>query len=396
MKPSKPHSKKNVKNVVLPHTQAKLDLYRMYLEKYVNVLGAAQVFQKINIFDVFCGAGIYDDGKVGSPILAYEAIRQNRKWCSTHNKPITPISLTINDGVPQKVNQVEAHLNELNQDNICEIVCHNFKAEAIFEIVIREVNSKPKSERNLIFIDPYGYKTIRPQTLYSILQNGITELILFLPTSFLHRFAEVAQTKTEIIQYEHLRNFIFNFFPDGHPIRISEDYNIFDFIRYVKETLSFGSQFFTAAHYIQRDQGNYFAIFFITSNIYGLEKFLETKWELDPVKGQGFKIPKKTPTLFDSQFEEEDREQSLGWFATKLEAFLNKEKKNNRQVYEFTLNEGYLPKHAVEILTEWQKSGALRVWDFEAKKEARKGAFYLSYNYFKDKQAGVKVSLELN
>lgn len=396
MKPSKTPSKKNVKNVVLPHSQAKLDLYRMYLEKYINILGAARIFKKINIFDVFCGEGTYEDGNVGSPILAYEAIRQNRNWCSSHNKPITPISLIINDGAPQKVNQVEAHLNALNHDSICEILCHNFEAERMFEIVIQEVNSKPKSERNLVFVDPYGYKTIQPQTLFSILQNGITELILFLPTSFLHRFAEVAQVQTEVVQYEHLRNFLFNFFPEGHPVRISENYDIFDFIRYIGEALSFNNQFFTASHYIQRDQGNYFAIFFITSHIYGLEKFLETKWELDPVRGQGFKIPKKSPTLFDSQFEEEDYDQSLGWLANKLESFLRGGKKNNIQVYEFTLSEGYLPRHAVEILTEWQKNNVLKVWDIGAKKEARKGAFYLNYDYFKDKQAGVKVSIELN
>ncbi len=58
---------KNVKNNVLPHTQAKLDLYKTYLKIYFSVLGNVSFVKKINIFDIFCGTGIYDDGKIGSP-----------------------------------------------------------------------------------------------------------------------------------------------------------------------------------------------------------------------------------------------------------------------------------------------------------------------------------------
>ena len=61
---------KDPRTNILPHTQAKLDLYKGYLEHYLRILCHSEFCKKINLFDIYCGVGIYDDGKMGSPLLA--------------------------------------------------------------------------------------------------------------------------------------------------------------------------------------------------------------------------------------------------------------------------------------------------------------------------------------
>jgi hypothetical protein len=73
-----------------------------------------------------------------------------------------------------------------------------------------------------------------------------------------------------------------------------------------------------------------------------------------------------------------------------LKSFLKKERTNG-EIYEFTLRSGYLTKHTNEIFYNWQQSGKLEV---SAKQKVRKGAFYISYNYFKNESEKVRFELK--
>ncbi len=63
------------KDNIFEHSQAKLDFYKNYLSKYLVVLLNDKYTSEINIYDIFCGIGIYDDGKQGSPIIAIKIIK---------------------------------------------------------------------------------------------------------------------------------------------------------------------------------------------------------------------------------------------------------------------------------------------------------------------------------
>ncbi len=373
-------SKQNVKNVVLPHSEAKLELYHGYLEKYIQVLVASQVWSQINLYDVFCGSGIYDDGKAGSPILAFEAIKMNREWCAKNRVHSTPISLNINDLDQNKVKAVEKFLASQPKQTNTELKFSRLPAQDFLSQIQSEVNAGKQKTRNLIFIDPYGYKEIRAETIRNLLSNGATEIILFLPASFIYRFAGVAQVEVDVKQYEHLRELISGFFKSGHPIHQNEVRSPLEFIQSLKEAMSFNGEFHSASHFLQRDKGNFFALFFMTSSLKGLEKFLETKWELDPVKGQGYKMPDpRGAGLFDAQFEESDRDEQLQSFAVRLEAFIKNKPRRDSELYEFTLLNDFTPKLVNSILREWQDKGRLEVWNNLDNTPARKGSFNIKY-----------------
>lgn len=363
-------SKEEVQNNVFEHSQAKLDFYKNYLWQYLTVLVNDTYTDIINIYDVFCGVGIYDDGKSGSPIIAIDIIKSVLEKHKNKKK----ITLTINDFDISKVKNVALHINK-NFSNICEFTQYNLDAEKMFEQLKLILGSQPKKVKNLIFIDPYGYKEIFKKDILDIMSLGSNEIIIFLPIAQMYRFSNVAFTNEENNSYNHLRRFIQDFFQEEHPI-FNENLNSQqEYIGYIKNAMSC-EKYLSASYSIQRDNRNYYALFFITKHIYGLHKIIDTKWKLDNNCGEGFKQEGEI-NLFSEVFEDEKKENCIKYFEKLLIEFIQKPK-NNLEIYEFTLKEGFLPKHAKDILIKLnnkQRLASIQTLKY----------FYLSWdNYKKD------------
>ena len=350
---------KDVKTNVLPHTQAKLDLYKGYLEHYLRVLCNAPFCKQINIFDIYCGAGIYDDGKKGSPLLTIDCIRNVREKMADNGNPITSISLLVNDYDVQKLENVKKNTNIQGIEKFT-IEYSNQDANKMLEIVSIRISEYPKDHRNLIFIDPYGYSNINKEKIANLIKNNCTEIVLFLPVNQMYRFTEIAFLDEERPHYEKLRQFIVSFF--DNPLNINAK-SIFDYIHSIKEALSIDNTYYTCSHYIEREKGNYYAIFFITSNIYGLEKMIETKWKLDPVKGKGFQQSddSKQLSMFDDEIKEIDYKREITYFESLIYGAIKRSGiLSNIELYELTLKNEFLPKHANSVLKNLLKSNKVR------------------------------------
>lgn len=48
----------DAKKIMLLHSEAKIEFFKKYLERYLRILYLAPTIAEINIFDVFCGTGI--------------------------------------------------------------------------------------------------------------------------------------------------------------------------------------------------------------------------------------------------------------------------------------------------------------------------------------------------
>jgi three-Cys-motif partner protein len=336
--------KVDVKRNILPHTQAKLDLFKGYLAHYLRVLSHADFCKQISLFDIYCGAGVYDDGKKGSPLLAIDCIRNINAEIINNGKVLKPIYLSVNDYDTQKIESVKSNVGIQDIEN-CTVEYYNKDANEMLDMVALRVSKYPKDHRNLVFIDPYGYSNISKEKIISLLNNKCTEIILFLPVMQMYRFTEIALIE-EKKHYENLRKFIKSFFDDSNNVKTE---TIFEYIYSIKKALSINDTYFTCSHYIEREKGNYYALFFISSNIYGLEKMLETKWKLDPVRGKGFN-QNKNPTqrsLFDEQMKEIDNLREI----SHLEDVIYQSTKQNDtitnvEIYKLTLKNEFTPKHA--------------------------------------------------
>ncbi len=387
-------TKTDAKKIMLPHSKAKLEYYQSYLKRYLPILRLAKFTKQINLFDVFCGTGIYEDGTKGSPVLAFEVVKE----CHYvhRRKPLTPVCLHVNDVDSSKIMGVKKYLSDKNKGRYCELKFYNKDASEFLDDIAIFLQKQPSTIRNLVLIDPYGYKNIRKDDIKNILSSGKTEIILFLPISQIYRFTGKV-VNSEDYRVEALNNFIDSFFPElDHPVRNGQYSNEIEFIEHIRSALSFNDQFYATSFYLQRDnRGHYFAIFSITPNIKGLEKMVEVKWTLNDETGEGFELPKPMRGLFDDQFKRQKRENQFDKLKTLLVEFVLKHGPvNNNQLYEFILKNMFKITHGVEVLKYLQKKDEITVFDVQTKKDARKGSFYMDYNNFTKDIVKVHISIK--
>lgn len=372
--------KKNSQNTMLAHSRAKVEFYEKYLERYLPILSLSKYISTINIYDVFCGKGVYENGGEGSPVRALKAIVDAKKKFPSSTK----VALRLNDKDELNIESVRQYIAQAvpGYEQYCDVKFAHVDAEKLLDNMTGWMQGTKNDERNLLFIDPYGYKTIHKETLKGLMRNGKTEIILFLPVSFMHRFKDYAlEADTETIAP--LRRFTEEFFPEGHPMRnVDEEMNVHEYIDCLKDAFSYGGKYYTSSYQIEREKGKFFALFFMTSNLLGFEKILEVKWNLDEEDGNGFVLAKASPyvqmSLFEDDFAEAKRQEHSKRLREAIVDYL-KEPRDNSQLYEFVLRKGYLKQHGNGILKQLQDEGRLEVVDTASGNAARKGSFYLTY-----------------
>jgi hypothetical protein len=236
---------------------------------------------------------------------------------------------------------------------------------------------KSQNQKAFIFIDPYEYKHIKASQIRNLMSNGSSEVLLWLPTQFMYRFASNGTP-------EALKDFITEIIPKFDEWKPG---NVWSFIAQLKEGFQsfLGEKFFVETFTIQKDVNTVFCLFFFTSHIKGFEKMLEAKWEIDTEQGKGWDYSGNQPSLF--------HEQKTNPLEERLKGYLIGGKRYNGELYEFTLRQGFLPKHINEILYNWQNRGQLDVTTPNGE-HARKKAFYIAYNHYKDDSKKVYFTLK--
>ena len=315
----------------------------------------------INIFDIFCGTGIYDDGNLGSPLIAAACILDYENYFKERNQKSKPVKLFINDFDSEKVYSVTEIINSFPFNN-CKVTPYNLDATEMLDMVSEKINTFSNKERSLVFIDPYGYSKIDKNQLYKLLKRRRSEVILFLPVAHMKRFTDEALTDYEKKAYDNLRKFIFDFFDENSKVMMETNLHIFDYIEELRIAFSFKNEFYTASHYIERNKANYYALFFIGHHIYGLEKFIEAKWKNDSL-GKGFNQGKDANTLFGESLTEYDKNISITRLEQIFRKAIEKNQMSNIELYEFTLRNQFKTSHMNQILREWKNARKIQIFD---------------------------------
>ena len=145
-----------------------------------------------------------------------------------------------------------------------------------------------------------------------------------------------------------------------------------------------GHDYFVDNFTLRKEENTVFCLFFFSSHIRGYEKMLETKWEIDTKEGRGWKYNGHMPDLFSGH--ETNRLEEL------LLQHLKYNNRTNGELFEFTLRQGFLPKHLNQILKELQNNGRLEVKRKDGKK-SRRGAFYINYDAYKFEYEKISIKL---
>lgn len=374
-----PMAKKDVKTNLLNHSEAKVRLLGEYLKRYLSIICNDGYTKRIKIYDLFCGEGLYENGGEGSPLVI---MRQVNDIHSNIDKfpGIPKIDFHFNDIEESKVKRVEQSLkeNSLYKPEFGDLAFSTEKYQVQYDKLLNQLPKlKALNQKAFIFIDPYEYKHIKASQIKNLMSNGSSEVLLWLPTQFMYRFASNGTP-------EALKDFITEIIPNFSEWKPG---NVWSFISELKQGFQqfLGNNFFVDTFTIEKDTNTVFCLFFFTSHIKGFEKMLEAKWEIDKEYGKGWDYAENPPSLFHGH--------KTNPLEVKLKEFLKDKKRYNGEVYEFTLRQGFLPKHTNEIFRNWQNNNELEVLTAIGEK-ARKHSFYITYEFFKKENKKVTFNLK--
>ncbi|MBL7951774.1 MAG: three-Cys-motif partner protein TcmP [Flavobacteriales bacterium] len=338
------------------HSQAKVELFGTYLATYLNILQRAKHINHLKFFDLCAGEGVYADGGKGSPVVIMEKIKDHY---FTNKKQCLPIEVFLNDpGMSKvepgrkKIDRVKEAVDKLFRPNSVTAHFTSQNYTEILEHAKAHVSGLKSNGRAIVFIDPWGYKDIKPEDLTQLMQNGRTEVLLFMPTADMHRFADKSLNDEDFPGGRPLRKLLQALFGSASP---DSSTSLVFAESLLKQFRQLAGIKFADKFTLERGTNRFFCLYFFTSNILGLEKMIEAKWKMDEQQGRGFKLKSSAPGLFDSfQFTTD--------YPEVLEAELrNRGGMTNQDLKSFGLLSGFLPKHTRELLKQWKDKGILQV-----------------------------------
>lgn len=366
----------STRQTLADHSAAKVDVFTYYLGVYLNILGKVSTIRRVHIYDLMCGEGEYADGRRGS---ALEGPLRVLRYFKDYPAETLRVNYVLNDaGISDiekgrfKIDRVRERAEQIPFASIPNgqerIALYYYKlpcAEAMNKAIARVQQLPPFQEKALLFIDPWGYKDINTEDLRAALAGGHSEILLFLPTEMMYRFASKAYHE-DFEGGKALQDWLKELFPENLPRFTS----VHDFINQFRRRLQVRLDVkYSSRFTLETAKHNTYSLFYFTSNRKGLQAMLETQWNQDPDTGSGHRT-EQTFTLFKPGV--------LANYPARLEAYLaGAPSRTNEDLLEFGLDEGFLPKHTADTLKVLAVSGRLKMWALD-EQPTRKGAFYLT------------------
>lgn len=333
-------------------TSIKLGLYESYLFEFLGVWIASSVRERapkeIDIYDFFAGPGVDSDGVPGSPMVAYEVIGKFAERLSVTGQKVR---LWLSDIDEKRVASLKALFsNKAEWPANTSIEIHQMD----FRDALNANRGRLGKVPALIFADQFGVKFITPDIFRKLVALKATDLIFFITSWTLNRFADHDNIKKyhEGIG-EHLKDA-----KAEHIHRKVKDY--------YQSLVPAGHQYHLAPFSLKKGP-NVHGIIFGTSHIAGMRKFLNVAWKIDSDRGEAdFDID--DDRLIDDTHQmdmlgDDRRPKKVEMFQEELkEAIISGRLGSDKAVHEFSIYAGFLPvKHAKPVVDQLRKEGVLEI-----------------------------------
>ncbi len=319
-------------------TKAKLAIFRDYLREWLPVFVAPDTprWTTINIFDFFAGPGADIEGTKGTPLIILEELEAH-----THSLKIKglKVNLYFNEYEKDKCEELKVKLKSMPSNVYIIWPPDNLDFKTAFD---KEFPKMQKNDcANLLFLDQNGIKHITEDVFRKIIGLKHTDFLFFISSSTFKRFSEhpsivrhikLSPEEIDKTDYHHIHRLV---------------------LGYYKSLIPQGKEYFLAPFSLKKN-ANIYGIIFGSSHVYGIEKFLRTCWKVDPERGAAnFDIDddKINPGQLGLFTGTEKRPKKVERFEGDLhDKILDKQLRTDRDVYLHTLSNGFLPKHAREVL----------------------------------------------
>lgn len=347
-------------------TKLKLDVFRRYIREYVSVFMTDSPnlnhLESVNIFDFFSGPGCDVEGNAGTPFIIIDEIRN---YCKSRGllKSNKLIKMYFNDLDVEKIETLQKGLPKVTCPKDC---CQCRVSSKPFNKFFDECLPLMRDSRsaNLVIMDQFGISDVTPDVVRKLADCTYTDVLFFIPSSHIHRFQKHPAFSSKIDLNGKDADYL-----TIH--RVVCDY--------YREKLN-RKKYFLAPFSI-KDGKNIHGIIFGSSGLYGLEKFLNVCWSIDPTTGEANYSVDRDPAWDGDMFlfPEMNEFKKINSFECELQDFIDKTSPDNLELYQFVLTKGFTPPKASESLRKFQDANWLKVEPLIEGKRLRKGTFYLNH-----------------
>ncbi|HDZ5125122.1 TPA: three-Cys-motif partner protein TcmP [Campylobacter jejuni] len=288
--------------------------------------GIKHPFDIVEIYDLFCGTG-FDGTKThkGSPLRILDTVIKAIKA----NKNNKKVKLYFNDIENYKISELKKNIQKHYP---------NYNKNIEFKYTICDVKDYEifsKKYYKLILLDQYGIKHL--EKINNFLQKG-TDVLIFVSSGHIRRFCEDANFEKYIKIPKEI--FIKKPFYETHRT----------IVKYLRELFP---KAYISPFTLIKDNENINGLIFFSAHRKGQEQFLKTAWKIDKDFGEGNinidkDISREKGTLFYNKNIPTQKEEE---YKSLLLEFL-REKRNNIEIRNFGLDNGFLVKHTNVILKE--------------------------------------------
>lgn len=342
-----------------PHTQAKLDILRRYLQAWFPILAMGRHARVVYV-DGFAGPGRYEGGEEGSPLIALRAVL---------NQPLA-FGAALEFHFVEADPEVRIHLeNELAQlapllkgRPRVSVTIHGREFASAYAAIAKKLGSLENIVPTFALIDPFGWTGVPFSIVSDLLGRSSTEVVFNFMHEEINRFlahSDQPDNFDALFGVPDWRKFL----PlKGH----RRTYALHDLYRKQLMTRASYVRSFTIVNRSKRV--DYF-LFFGTNNLKGLERMKEAMWKV--ARAGDFCFSDATNpdemTLFGT-------ESDLGLLAQILRDFHGDEFTSVDELYKTALVETpFLKKHVRELLRKWE--GATTGLEVRAPPTRRRGTF---------------------
>ena len=265
-----------------PHTKAKHEILRKYLDAWLPILTCWR--GRVVFVDGFAGPGIYKGGEKGSPILALESLLNHK----------TKIEADVHFIFIEKDTKRRKHLAlQLESYKLPSNVTYECLCSSFYDAVPNMLDEMDKSGVNdptFFFIDPFGFKDIPFHIIRRIMSTRKCEVLITFMYEEINRFISLPQMQD-------ICNNLFGC-KDWQAAIEKEDPQ--DRLRILhqayRKQLETVAQFVVSFKMVNKSNKTDYFLFFATNHIKGLKAMKEAMWRVNPAGEYEFSDASYDPT----------------------------------------------------------------------------------------------------
>lgn len=274
-----------------PHTGAKHDIYRRYLERWFPILLAgSNAYPSVTYAEGFSGPGVYSGGEPGSPVIAMRALIDKVPadkgvarfvFLDDDNRCINLLRHTLRAAFPERP----------RSDTAMPVRIVKGTCAARLEATLDETNSWGQP----IFanLDSWGNAPVPYRLLQRLAANVSSEVIVTLfPQHFVRFVSDLGESGDEVFGGSPHWRAIADLTPEAKSRHILTCYR--------QALRAAGFPYLLDFELIPR-KGQPLYLIFGTGHPLGVRKMKDSLWEVDRTQGVGFRDPRdeQAETLFD-------------------------------------------------------------------------------------------------